>query len=127
MFKNPFSYKGRIRRSEFGITFIIFFIIDTIIKSFTQDGSLELQFLGFIALLPFVWFACIQGAKRCHDLEKSGWWQIIPFYFLWMLFKDGRPGANEYGENPKGLNYDFDAFNPQPASNEGNDGFKNPQ
>ena len=45
----------------------------------------------------WVWFA--QGAKRCHDLGKSGWWQLIPFYIFWMLFMKGDYFKNQYG-NP---------------------------
>jgi uncharacterized membrane protein YhaH (DUF805 family) len=60
-----------------------------------------------------------QGAKRCHDRGNSGIWQIIPFYGLWMLFADGDLGRNEYGANPKGLNYD--------QWDEGKDNFKNPE
>jgi len=48
-----------------------------------------------------------QAAKRCHDRNNSGWWKLIPFYGFWMLFADGDIGDNDYGENPKGLSYDF--------------------
>jgi hypothetical protein len=46
-------------------------------------------------------FCCHQYLKRCHDLGNSGWFQIIPFYGLWMIFQDGVSGVNQYGENPK--------------------------
>ena len=53
-------------------------------------------------LLPGLIFFWAQGAKRCHDLGNSGWYQLIPLYGLWMLFQDGIKGNNEYGINPKG-------------------------
>jgi uncharacterized membrane protein YhaH (DUF805 family) len=115
MFKAPFSFSGRIRRSEFGISFILCCIaialVQVIIGSLildngssdsSSDGS-GAPLLFFILLIPMLWFLWAQGAKRCHDLGNSGWWQFIPFYVLWLIFADGEPGPNEYGDNPKGI------------------------
>ena len=49
------------------------------------------------------YFLIAQGAKRCHDRGNTGWYQLIPFYGLWMLFGDGDIGTNNYGANPKGI------------------------
>lgn len=57
----------------------------------------------YIFLIPVYWFIWAQGAKRCHDRNNTGWFQIIPFYGFWMLFADGDYGENDYGPNPKGL------------------------
>ena len=101
MFKNPFSFKGRIRRTEYGISAIIYyFIVSTPDLLGFQEDEYAIPFL--ILLIPFAWFMIAQGAKRCHDRGNSGWYQIIPFYSLWMLFGDSDYGTNEYGENPKG-------------------------
>jgi uncharacterized membrane protein YhaH (DUF805 family) len=51
--------------------------------------------------LPLLWFYLAQGAKRCHDLGNSGWWQLIPFYGVFLLFQNSEPGVNKYGYNPK--------------------------
>ena len=111
MFKAPFSFEGRIRRTEFGLTMIIHVIIITILRlvaagssnSYSSSGNSEFMALYFIFLIPMMWFLWAQGAKRCHDLGNSGWWQLIPFYAFWLLFVDGQPGANQYGDNPKGI------------------------
>ncbi len=96
MFKKPFSFEGRIRRTEYGITVIIY----TIISSIMQVAVIEIPFL-FIFFIPMVWFYLAQGAKRCHDRGNSGWYQIIPFYSLWMIFGNSDVGENEYGPRPK--------------------------
>jgi uncharacterized membrane protein YhaH (DUF805 family) len=104
MFKNPFSFEGRIRRTEFGLSFIIYIVAYAIVAGIGaaagRDGAGAVILLGMI---PLVWFLWAQGAKRCHDVGNSGWWQLIPFYGLWLIFQDGQPGANQYGENPKGI------------------------
>lgn len=102
MFKNPFSFKGRIRRMEYGLSMIIYVFLLAIVNSIFQSRG-DAMFL-LIAYIPLLWFALAQGAKRCHDRGNSGFFQVIPFYGLWMLFADGNIGANEYGYNPKGLN-----------------------
>ena len=99
MFRNPFSFNGRIRRLEYGISFIIFYTMNNIFVALAAEEPLLI-----ILLIPSFWFTWAQGAKRCHDRGNSGFYQIIPFYGFWMLFADGDIGSNEYGENPKGIN-----------------------
>lgn len=99
MFRNIFSFEGRIRRTEYGITFIIYVVFYILIRIFSE--GLEGMKLLVILYLPLLWFIYAQGSKRCHDLGKSGWWQLIPFYSLWLLFQAGDLFENEYGTNPK--------------------------
>ena len=68
-----------------------------------QDGS-EFGLYTFIIVWLFaLYFLIAQAAKRCHDRGNSGFYQLIPFYVLWLLFADSDPGNNEYGPNPKGI------------------------
>ncbi len=108
MFSRPFSFKGRIRRTEYGITTIIGFIISMLmevminsIESSNYDISDGIIVLYLIILVPYVWFMWAQGAKRCHDRGNSGFYQLIPFYVFLMLFAEGDPQENEYGNSPK--------------------------
>lgn len=97
MFESPFSFGGRIRRTEYGITFIItaafcvLFLSDIV----TDNGMV------LMAALPLLWLLAAQGTKRCHDVNRTGWWQLIPFYCVLLLSKDGIIGPNQYGEDPK--------------------------
>ena len=87
MFKNPFSFEGRIRRSEFGISLIIYAIAYAIVFSLSAaSGSDGGPAIFLICAIPMLWFLWAQGAKRCHDVNNSGWWQLIPFYIFWMIF-----------------------------------------
>jgi uncharacterized membrane protein YhaH (DUF805 family) len=106
MFKKIFSYEGRIRRLEYGLSYLIYFaglfIVTALLDmlKLAVDANIGLLFMALF-YIPALWFMTSQAAKRCHDLGNSGWYQIIPFYVFWMLFQDGDKGRNEYGENPK--------------------------
>lgn len=98
MFANPFSFDGRIRRTEYGISFLIVVFMITLFAELLKDGY-SVASIGYI---PTYWFLWAQGAKRCHDLENNGWFQIIPFYVFWLIFKSGNNQMNQYGRPPKG-------------------------
>jgi uncharacterized membrane protein YhaH (DUF805 family) len=109
MFAASFSFKGRIRRSEYGISCILgcfymyaVLLVTGLIVANNRYMEVEKVMLIYLALnFPYSWFILAQGTKRCHDRNHSGWYQIIPLYMLWMLFADGDYGRNDYGESPK--------------------------
>ncbi len=110
MFKTPFSFKGRIRRTEYGLSLLIVYMISFVIAPpgnnynifILLDFSL-INTIIFISVIGVIvgWFLFAQGAKRCHDMGLNGWYQLIPFYMLWMVFGKGDDGENKYGLNPK--------------------------
>lgn len=105
MFQNPFSFRGRIRRAEYGVSVLIYAIIAYFLNGFIAASNGEAAIL-LIAYIPLLWFLWAQGAKRCHDLGNSGWFQIIPFFALWLLFQDGYADTNKYGKDPKDRGFD---------------------
>ena len=104
MFKKPFSFEGRIRRLEFGLSYLIYIAFTIFLSTIVQETP-GLSFIG-LGIIPFIWFFLAQGAMRCDDRGNSGWYLLIPFYFLWMLFADGEIGQNDFGPNPKGIGND---------------------
>ncbi len=70
MFTSPFSFDGRIRRTEYGISLIIYVIVATFVNAIVESG--EAPIIG-LAYIPMLWFLWAQGAKRCHDVGNNGW------------------------------------------------------
>ncbi|WP_343692104.1 DUF805 domain-containing protein [Chitinophaga sp.] len=95
MFKNPFSFEGRIRRLEYGLTALMYWVLMILVQVLGETAP----FL-FLIILPAIWVMLAQGCKRCHDVGKNGFWQIIPFYSLILIFQQGDPEMNEYGFPP---------------------------
>lgn len=113
MFSHPFSFKGRIRRLEFGISFIIFTVWAMIINIIAEDPYLDgdTAILILLSYVPALWFYWAQLCKRFHDRGYSGthiFYLLIPIYNLYLicmqLFADGDKYENKYGPDPKGRN-----------------------
>ena len=112
MFKNPFSFNGRIARMEYAISFLVYAIaaIFFILRVKREDTEAILAFLCYI---PFAWFKLAQGAKRCHDMGKTGWFQIIPFFFIVLISADGDFSYNKYGPDTKKRDYSGEFILPE--------------
>jgi uncharacterized membrane protein YhaH (DUF805 family) len=104
MRKNPFSSNGRVRRAEHCISCVAYLFCYYFIWG--MDDGRGGGFLALLLVIPFLWFAIAKGIKRCHDIDKSGWWQLIPFYIFVLMFKTGQRGSNKYGPDPKVAPYE---------------------
>lgn len=99
MFKNTFSFEGRIRRTEYCLSMLIYMPFGIIANLLVTDASTVM--VALIMYIPMLWFIWAQGAKRCHDRGNSGFFMLIPLYGFWMLFAEGDKGPNDFGPDPK--------------------------
>lgn len=73
------DFSGTATRKEFWI-FYLFYLVVNVVAGFAGSSLIEnLVTLGLITPL----ISC--GARRMHDVGKSGWFQLIPFYNLYLL------------------------------------------
>ena len=98
-------FEGRSGRPEFW-----WFVLGQVVISFVL-GMLS-QASGLFMILWYIWaLATIVpnlavGARRLHDIGKSGWLQLvglIPIVGLVLLYfwaLPSQPGPNQYGEGP---------------------------
>jgi uncharacterized membrane protein YhaH (DUF805 family) len=100
------DFSGRARRSEFWWFYLAYVIVSIIASVIDQAlGTIILALIvGLAALVPTL----AVGARRLHDIGKSGWWQligIVPLIGLIVLIvffaTEGHPGANKWGPSPK--------------------------
>jgi uncharacterized membrane protein YhaH (DUF805 family) len=99
MFKSPFSFHGRICKTEYGISLIMYALAAIMITLIAESG--EGPQIIFVFYVPLIWLFPALAAKRSHDVDCSGWYQLIPFYIVYLLFIDGIPGVNRYGDDPR--------------------------
>ena len=93
------DFGGRASRPEFW-----WFALATFLASLVLD-MLHLGILGMLVNLAVLVPSLAVGARRLHDIGKSGWWQLLSLTVIGVIvliywFVQPSTGPNEYGEGP---------------------------
>jgi uncharacterized membrane protein YhaH (DUF805 family) len=87
------DFSGRATRKEF-FSFVFFFYLFSFLSGFI-DAALGTEFIGGLVsaglLLPYI--SC--AARRMHDVGKSGWFMIVPFYNFILALSPSVPEKSE--------------------------------
>jgi uncharacterized membrane protein YhaH (DUF805 family) len=106
-------FGGRARRKEYWY-FVLFNIIIIIVLTFidvmtgTYNQQANIGLLSGIYILVVLIPGIGVAVRRLHDTDRSGWWLLIGLIpliggivLLVFMLQDSKPGANQYGSNPK--------------------------
>lgn len=99
-FKKFSDFKGRANKSEFWWFFLASMIVSVILGLVSHQLS---GIYGLVSMIP----GLALGARRLHDIGKSGWMQLVVLIpiagIIWLviLFVKKSAPKNEYGEISK--------------------------
>ena len=114
VFSKYATFEGRARRSEYW-WFVLFNLIVSIILTVLLGGGRGMGDSGMMggSLLANIWSlatllpSLAVGARRLHDIDRTGWWQLIWFipvigWIVLIVFfaSRGTAGPNRFGANP---------------------------
>jgi len=92
-FQNYTNFKGRASRAEYWwwalFTVILSILLSSISDSLGNLGSL-------VTLLPSIAVAI----RRVHDVDRAGWFILVPIYNLVLVLRRGDSGENRFGPPP---------------------------
>lgn len=108
--KNLFNFNGRASRSEFwwwhlfviSITVIYFVALDDLVRKSSAD-MYGLISVAVIVIIRFSLFSVT--ARRLHDLNKSGWIQVIAILIPLLLILIAAYGATAGSKEPNKFGY----------------------
>lgn len=95
-FKNYVNFNGRSTRSEYWWAFLAYYVVYLVLNGIGMATGLAFLALLF-SLATFIPFIAV-GIRRMHDIGKSGWFLLIPFYNLYLLAQPSDPNPNQYGD-----------------------------
>ena len=94
------DFNGRAARPEFWWFVLAQFVVGLIL-------NMVLPILGGLFSLAMLLPSLAAGARRLHDMGKSGWWQLLGFIPIigWLVLiywaaQPGEPAANQWGSPP---------------------------
>lgn len=102
------DFNGRARRKEFWMftLFNMIFMYGLIIVLSVIGAAIDTPGIVAVALL-YILASLVPtiavSVRRMHDLGKSGWYSLIPYYNIYLNCLDGEHGENQYGPNPKAM------------------------
>lgn len=89
--------------------FTLIYILISIALS-TVDYMLNTKFIADVFNIAMIVPSIAVTARRLHDINRSGWWQLIGLIPIigWIILivwcaTDSDLGSNQYGENPKAI------------------------
>jgi uncharacterized membrane protein YhaH (DUF805 family) len=95
-FKKYATFEGRANRSEFWY-FYLFYIIILIIGS-AVETAVGIANLSYLFIIPLWLPQLAVSVRRMHDVDRSGWFILVPIYNLILLCTASSPGSNKYGD-----------------------------
>ena len=111
------DFAGRARRKEYWIFSLINYIIIFflyILQIVMIESTLWLIFpiIFFLYAVAVFLPGLAVNIRRLHDIGKSGWWYLIylipiigAIWLTVLMCLDSEPGENQWGENPKEIEY----------------------
>ena len=101
-FSNYANFNGRGSRSEYWWFYLFTWMLS--LGGSLMDSSMGEGVMYWVASLVTVVPALAAGARRLHDVNKSGWWQLIAITIIgiiplviWMA-TEGTKKSNLYGK-----------------------------
>ena len=112
-FSKYFRFSGRSTRAEYWwwtlfvvMADIVLAVVDTLTGTMGMFGDSGL--LGALFELAILIPSFALGARRLHDIDRSGWWQLLWLVLVigWIVLiswaiKRGDDGQNKYGPAPR--------------------------
>ncbi|MFM8620873.1 MAG: DUF805 domain-containing protein [Candidatus Nanopelagicaceae bacterium] len=85
------DFKGRSNRKQY-LSFLLFYIlVDLFINLANPNGTTINAIIMGAMIVPLI----AVEIRRSHDVGKSGWWILVPFYSIYLMFKESIPETPE--------------------------------
>ncbi|WP_194140627.1 DUF805 domain-containing protein [Flavobacterium hungaricum] len=101
VFENYANFDGRARRREYWMFVLGYYVLIFVLAFVSAIVPIVGPLVLAVGVLGVIVPSIAVSVRRMHDVGKSGWYCLIPYYNLYLYCIDGEKGANQYGPDPK--------------------------
>ena len=95
-YKKYAEFSGRASRKEFWMFILFYFLIAFILSIIDNHDYLENTLSNIFSVVSFIPYLAL-AVRRVHDVNKSGWFILIPFYNLFLVLTKSDTEENRFG------------------------------
>jgi len=90
------TFSGRASRSEYWF-FVLFTLLVGLVAG-VISGITGSDVLGYAIQIAFWLPGLAVSIRRMHDVDKSGWFILVPIYGFILSVTPGTTGSNRFGD-----------------------------
>jgi len=84
------DFRGKSTRYQYNSFLLFYLLLNLFIQAANPNQPTINNVIWVISLVPL--FAA--EVRRAHDVGKSGWWILVPFFPIYLMFKNSVPEEN---------------------------------
>ena len=105
--KNYVNFSGRTTRKDYWLYILFYCILIIVAAVFDNLFGLADPMTGSGPLTTIIQLGLLIPTvaveiRRNHDANRSGWWILMPFYNIYLMFVPTHPEENDWGPVPTG-------------------------
>jgi uncharacterized membrane protein YhaH (DUF805 family) len=78
------DFKGRSNKLQYNSFLLFYILVDLLITLLNPNAMLINNLIVGALTVPLI----AVEIRRSHDVGKSGWWILLPFYSIYLMFKN---------------------------------------
>ena len=85
------DFGGRSNRTQYNSFLLFYLLVNLFIQIANPNQETLSNAVWILSLIPTL----AVEVRRAHDVGKSGWWVLVPFFPIYLMFKDSVPEVTD--------------------------------
>ncbi len=85
------DFRGKSNRYQYNSFLLFYLIVNLFIQIANPNQETLSNVVWILSLIPTL----AVEVRRAHDVGKSGWWVLVPFFPIYLMFKNSVPESEQ--------------------------------